>query len=147
MTVTTRSICIMPRALARPASALLLAATALLAAGCATTADAPDQQVSRLANQRWGYLIDGQWQKAYDMLTPGYRNLHDLREYQSQFKGAVQWRRAEVAQATCEAEKCDVRIELTVASPFARGKGDTISTFFTETWLKEDGRWYYYEKP
>lgn len=138
---------IISRALAKSSCALALVAAALLAAGCATTEGAADQQVSKLANQRWGYLIEGQWQKAYDMLTPGYRNLHDLREFQSQFKGAVQWRRAEVAQASCEAEKCDVRIELTVASPFGRGKGDTISTFFTETWLKEGGRWYYYEKP
>lgn len=135
------------RALAKSSCGLALVATALLVAGCATTVGAADQQVSKLANQRWGHLIEGQWQKAYDMLTPGYRNLHDLREFQSQFKGAVQWRRAEVAQATCEAEKCDVRIELTVASPFGRGKGDTITTFFTETWLKEGGRWYYYEKP
>lgn len=136
--------------LARRTSMLVLAAAMAALAGCATTAtttSAPEQQVSQLASQRWGHLIDGQWQKAYDMLTPAYRSLHDLREYQSQFKGAVQWRRAEVANTTCEAEKCEVRIELTVASPFGRGKGDTISTFFTETWLNEGGRWYYYEKP
>lgn len=132
---------------ARRTGAVALVAAVAALSGCATTATPPEQQTSQLASQRWGYLIDGQWQKAYDMLTPAYRNLHDLREYQSQFKGAVQWKRAEVANATCEAEKCEVRIELTVASPFGRGKGDTISTFFTETWLNEGGRWYYYEKP
>lgn len=133
--------------LARHTGAVALVAAMVALSGCATTVMTPEQQTSQLASQRWGYLIDGRWQKAYDMLTPAYRNLHDLREYQSQFKGAVQWRRAEVASTTCEAEKCEVRIELTVASPFGRGKGDTISTFFTETWLNEGGRWYYYEKP
>ncbi|PVY91776.1 hypothetical protein C8C95_2634 [Acidovorax sp. 99] len=133
--------------LARHTGAAVLVVAMVALSGCATTAMTPEQQTSQLASQRWGYLIDGQWQKAYDMLTPAYRSLHDLREYQSQFKGAVQWKRAEVASTTCEAEKCEVRIELTVASPFGRGKGDTISTFFTETWLNEGGRWYYYEKP
>ncbi|MFY3382638.1 hypothetical protein [Paracidovorax sp. MALMAid1276] len=132
----------------RPRAAAATAAlAAMLLAGCATTAATPEAQVTQLANQRWVHLVAGDWAKAYAMLTPSYRKLHDVKDYQSQFKGAVQWRKAEVASATCEAEKCDVRVELTVTSPFGRGKGDTISTFFNETWLKEDGRWYYYEKP
>lgn len=134
----------------RAALAAVLAAAALAATGCASmggTGATPEAQVAQLANQRWAHLIAGDWQKAYNMLTPGYRNLHDLREYQAQFKGAVNWKKAEVASTTCEPEKCEVRIELTVVSPFARGKGDTISTFFNETWLKEGDRWYYYEKP
>jgi hypothetical protein len=134
----------------RLALAVVLAAAALASTGCASMGGAgatPEAQVAQLADQRWGHLIAGDWQKAYNMLTPGYRNLHDLREYQGQFKGAVQWKKAEVATTTCEPEKCEVRIELTVASPFGRGKADTISTFFNETWLKEGDRWYYYEKP
>ncbi len=131
----------------RGAVMVAIAAATLALAGCASTLNTPEAQVAQLANQRWGHLIAGDWQKAYDMLTPGYRNLHDVREYQAQFKGAVQWKKAEVASTTCEPEKCEVRIGLTVASPFGRGKGDTISTFFNETWLKEGDRWYYYEKP
>lgn len=125
-----------------------MAATALMAlAGCAVTTATPEQQVTALANQRWQHLVGGEWQKAYNMLTPAYRQLHDLRQYQSGFSGAVQWRRAEVATVACEPERCEARIELTVASPFPRRPGETISTFFTETWLREEGRWYYYEKP
>lgn len=123
------------------------AAALVVLAGCATAPAAPEQQVAGLAGQRWQHLIGGEWQKAYDMLSPAYRQLHDLRQYQSGFSGAVQWRRADVASVACEPERCEVRIELTVASPFARRPGETISTFFTETWLQEEGRWYYYEKP
>lgn len=138
-------------ALRRLVLASAVAAAALAGAGCASTgtaaSQAPEAHVAQLANQRWSHLIAGEWKKAYDMITPGYRSLHDLREYQSQFKGAVHWKKAEVATTACESDKCEVRIKLTVASPFGRGKADTISTFFNETWLKEGGRWYYYEKP
>lgn len=125
-----------------------MAATVVMAlAGCAATTATPEQQVATLAHQRWQHLVGGEWQKAYNMLTPAYRQLHDLRHYQSGFSGAVQWKRAEVATVACEPERCEARIELTTASPFARRPGETISTFFTETWLLEEGRWYYHEKP
>lgn len=139
--------------LRRPAMPKLLAALAVAAsaalAGCAATSltDSPEQTVTQLAQQRWSHLIDGRWADAYAMLTPAYRALHPLREYQAGFKGAVGWKRANVTAVTCEPEKCDVRMELVVTNPMARRADDTLSTNFSETWLKEDGRWYHYEKP
>ena len=122
-------------------------AASLVLAGCAATNATPEQVVAQRASERWVHNINGDWKSSYEMLTPAYRQLHSQREYQSQFKGAVNWVRAEVANVTCEPEKCEVRMALTVTSPLARGKGDTITTFFNETWLNEGGRWYYYEKP
>ena len=127
-----------------------LVAVALLAlSGCASTTPAgtPEQVVAQLAQQRWAHLIDGNWASAYAMLTPAYRALHTQRDYQSSFKGAVTWRSTKVTATTCEPEKCEVRMELTISNPMARRADDTITTNFTETWLQDGGRWYHYEKP
>jgi hypothetical protein len=130
-----------------------VAAAALLAlAGCATApggapTGAPEQVVAQLAQQRWAHLIDGRWAEAYAMLTPGYRSLHTQREYQNGFKGASTWRSVKVNAVSCEPERCEVGIELTVANPLARRGNNTFSTNFTETWLQEGSHWYHYEKP
>lgn len=136
-----------PAAVRQTSRCAAVLAAVLALAGCATAVATPEEQVTRLAQERWAHKINGDWKSAYAMLTPAYRQLHDQREYQSQFKGGVNWLRAEVASTTCEPQKCEVRIGLTVTSPLARGKVDTITTFFNETWLNEGGRWYYYEKP
>lgn len=136
------------RAASRHATGFAVAALLALS-GCASNSPAgmPEQVVAQLAQQRWAHLLDGNWADAYAMLTPAYRALHTQREYQGGFKGAVQWRSAKVVATTCEAETCEVRVELTVQNPMARRADDTFSTNFTETWLKDDGRWYHYEKP
>lgn len=136
------------RAASKQAAGLAVAALLALG-GCASNAPAgsPEQVVSQLAQQRWVHLLDGRWAEAYAMLTPAYRALHTQREYQSGFKGAVQWRGAKVIEATCEVDKCEVRVELTVQNPMARRADDTFSTNFTETWLQDGGGWYHYEKP
>lgn len=125
-------------------------ALAMLAlSGCASTTPTgtPEQVVAQLAQQRWAHLIDGNWASAYAMLTPAYRALHTQREYQSSFKGAVTWKSTKVLSTTCEPERCEVRMELTISNPMARRADDTLSTNFTETWLQDGGRWYHYEKP
>lgn len=136
-----------PAAVRQTSRCAAVLAAVLALAGCATAVATPEEQVTRLAQERWAHKINGDWKSAYEMLTPAYRQLHSQREYQAQFKGAVNWQRAEVASTSCEPQKCEVRIALTVTSPLARGKGDTIHTFFNETWLNEGGHWYYYEKP
>ncbi|GAA4418993.1 hypothetical protein [Acidovorax lacteus] len=136
------------RALSGSVRWLAAAAVLAAAAGCATTSANPEEHVTRLAEQRWAHLIDGRWQQAYDMLTPAYRKLHDLAEYRGTFKGGgVQWKGAKVVRSECEADKCELRLEITVLNPLGRRPGDTISTHVTEQWLKEGARWYYYEKP
>ena len=52
-----------------------------------------------------------------------------------------------VINTTCEPEKCEVRMELTINNPMVRRADDTLTTNFSETWLQEGGRWYHYEKP
>lgn len=126
------------------------ACLAVLLAGCGVAtvpqAASPEQEVARLAQVRWGHLLAHDWAKAYDMLAPGYRKLHPLSEYEASFKGGLLWVGAKVATAVCEPESCDVRVEIQIKNPQARRENDTITTYISEKWLYEDGRWYHYEK-
>lgn len=121
---------------------------ALVLQGCATAPPAlPEKVITQLANQRWQHKLDGDWDKAYAMLTPAYRALRTRADYQKQFSGAAAWKNAEVVSAACEPEACKLRVTLTLATPLARRPGDTLSTTFDETWLRQGGSWYYYEQP
>lgn len=123
-------------------------ALALLGAGCATVSNLPpEQEVTQLANQRWAMLVQGDWSSAYKQLVPSYREVRDLRQYRNGFAGSVRWVRGEVVSAQCEVDKCQLRVKLTTEVPLARRPGDTLDTYFDETWLNVAGRWYYYQAP
>jgi len=127
---------------------VILAAVVWGLSGCATQATVPvEQAVQQRAELRWRNLMTKNWSGAYELLAPSYRKIHDLEHYRSSFRGDAKWLGSKVLSVACEAEKCTVRVELTVSMPFARKAGDTLSTVFDEVWLAEAGGWYYYEKP
>ncbi|MCB1634998.1 MAG: hypothetical protein KDI37_12515 [Xanthomonadales bacterium] len=131
-------------------------------AGCATTgpnegrtgstvttpmapADASKVVMER-AQSRWQALIDHRFADAYGYLTPGYRELVGSDEYQGTMGSRpVKWEHAEVSEAKCEGEICDVKVmmrySLTMPQP---GVGRVGSfTIIDERWLVVDGQWYY----
>lgn len=117
-------------------------------AGCASLEKGPPEQVvTKLANERWKFLVAEDWNKAYELLVPSYRSLHSLNEYRNSFARSVRWVGGEVVAANCEAVKCTLRVQITTLLPLARRPGETISTNVDETWLLEDGKWYYYQAP
>jgi len=132
------------------AVAAATAASLLLLSGCASLGSTPEDQVKALANQRWQYLIAGDFDKAYEMATPSYRQLRDVRYYRNK-RGVtpVKWLAAEVIKAECvpakEPTKCTVRIKLD-SKPLVRTKFDgVLSTGMNETWVYENGRWWMFE--
>ncbi|NZA01491.1 hypothetical protein H0I39_06435 [Ottowia beijingensis] len=67
------------------------------------------------------------------------------KDYRKRFNSAGQWRGAQIHQATCEAERCTVRIRLTtrvIVPPFA---GQDIVGAIDEQWVREDGQWWFYQ--
>lgn len=133
------------------APALATAALALaLLGGCASLGGKAEDQVKALANQRWQHLIAGDFDKAYEMATPSYRQLRDVRYYRNKRTlTPVKWLAAEVVNVSCEpaeaATKCSVRIKLD-SKPLVRTKFDGIlSAGIDETWVYENGRWWMFE--
>lgn len=146
-----------------PVHRYLVVAVALatgLLAGCAgnpqpgSSAAAPAPQaasaqdtVGMRAQQRVDLLVASQFDKAYNYLLPSYRALNSLESYRNQFGGGAKWVNPRVGKVQCESEaRCTVTVDLgvlVVAPGF--GTRPIPSTMF-ETWLKEDGQWWYYQK-
>jgi hypothetical protein len=121
---------------------------ALMLSACASLDGAtPEEQVSLRATERWQALIKGEFIRAYSYTTPGYRAMVTADGYRSRFGGAVIWLGAEVIAVNCpEAKKCEARLRLDYKPTLSRQKAASISTHFDETWLFEDGQWWFFQK-
>jgi hypothetical protein len=135
------------RPIGRRAWAAALAATLLLG-GCASLSGAtPEEQVTRLAQKRWDALIQRNFDAAYDLAQPGFRAVVSREAYKKRFGDALQWKSVQIHDTTCEAERCTVRIRLTSINHvpgFARSIPE-ITGYFDETWIRDDGSWWFYE--
>lgn len=131
--------------------ALLGAATVLVGiGGCASLVSGPEEKVKALATQRWQYLVEGDFDKAYEMATPGFRKVRNLRDYRVRKSAVpVKWMQAEVLRVVCTPlevpTKCVVRIKLDSKPVVPTGFTGVLSSGIDETWLFEDGRWWMFE--
>lgn len=131
-------------------TAALVLATGLLA-GCANTFTpatpaAAEVVVGQRAQQRVDFLAGGKYDLAYEYLAPSYRALNSTENYRGQFGNGARWIEPQVAQVECATEeRCVVTVKLKV-SVVARGFSKPIDSTLTETWLKEDGKWWYYQR-
>ena len=141
----------------RLTAAVLLAAGLL--AGCATPsagvgmasavampAKAEDAVRAR-AQQRWDWLMAGKFDDAYTYTTPSYRALNTAQDYRNRFSSGAKWVDPKVDSVTCESgERCRVKIVLGIQVP-ARGFTKPTRSVIIETWLPEDGQWWFYQAP
>lgn len=139
-------------------AAVLLAAGLL--AGCAapgagsSSAAAPaasttkvENAVSVRAQQRWDWLMAGKFDDAYTYTTPSYRALNTAQDYRNRFSSGAKWVDPKVDSVTCESgERCRVKIVLGIQVA-ARGFTKPTRSVIIETWLPEDGQWWFYQAP
>ena len=115
---------------------------ALSLAACATVGTAPQDQVRQRANERWKALVAGEFSKAYNYSTAGYRAVVKPDDYRGRIGSAVKWVDADVVNVKCEDKtKCTatVRIEY---KPILGGSVDgNFDTHVDEVWLYEEGNW------
>ncbi|WP_157462924.1 hypothetical protein [Curvibacter gracilis] len=117
------------------------AVSALLLAGCASMqTQTPEQIVEARANQRWQYLIEGDIQKAYDMLTDSYRRVTPYERYRGRMANGG-WIKAKAISVACADEVCAVRISLEAKPPLGARYGGNINTGLDESWVLEEGQW------
>ena len=133
-------------------------ALGLLLGGCASESKRPDESapaadqarkisvVEKRSQERWGYLINRQAEKAYDYLSPGYRATKTREAYASEMNNRpVHWTKVYPYGESCE--KPDVciltlQIDANTAMPGV-GKNVPVTGFVGETWIKTGGKWYY----
>ncbi|MDL2339413.1 MAG: hypothetical protein QFE16_16380 [Pseudomonadota bacterium] len=128
---------------------VLLLATMVVAliGGCANLNSAsPEDTVRERAKQRWIALLSGDTRKAYEFTTPSFRSVSGFDAYKAKFGSTVNLLAAEVVSVTCEAEKCATVVRVDARPLLGAHFGNTISTHVDETWLLEDGRWWFFQK-
>lgn len=133
--------------LSRLLSCVLLAG---LMAGCASGglrgASTPDA-IDALSVQRWEYLIARQADKAYDLLSPGYRATRTREGYAASMNSRpIAWKKVTFVRKECETDSCTVflLVDHTIRLPgLGVGKAQEAFAPIRETWIRSEGRWYY----
>jgi len=106
----------------------------------------PEEAVRQRAQARWDALLAGQWSKAYSYMAPSYRALIPENRYSNQFGGGAAWVGAEVTKVTCADDRCTVRMKVDYRLIAGGRSGEVADTYFDETWIREEGQWWMFQK-
>lgn len=101
------------------------------------TADA-NSEVRALAQGRWDALVRGDVTAAYGYLSPASRASVPLLQYQQNIRVGF-WKRAVVETVSCEPEVCKVGVTITYDYRDVKG----VETTLNESWVSEDGKWWF----
>ncbi len=128
----------------RNALLLTLGACTVFVTGCVDKSS-PDM-IDKRSVERWNYLIAHEAEKAYDYLTPGYRQTKTREAYASEMNDRpVAWKSAVFEKKECDGDRCkvDVSIDYSMPIPGAAGRRSEAKSIQHETWIRLDGQWYY----
>ena len=122
-------------------------AAALALAGCAaTTVRNEDSGVIReRAVQRWEFLIAHKADKAYDLLSPGYRETKTREKYTDEMNArGIRWSKVSFGSQDCAADTCKVHLQVDYSLKMG-GPAGTVKSMapLVETWVQVKGKWYY----
>jgi hypothetical protein len=123
---------------------LVIIGALLLVSACATST-LKTSIIEERATTRWEKLLSGDFDGAYEYLSPGFRSSVSSIQYQrSILLKRVRWTDAEFKRSECTETSCDVMILLSFnvsgALPGVKsydGKKDIV-----EKWVLVDGMWY-----
>ncbi|QIL70224.1 hypothetical protein G7048_07570 [Diaphorobacter sp. HDW4B] len=119
--------------------------------GCASVSTrSPEEIVAERATERWAGLIKGDFAKAYQYNTPGYKGMVSQQRFQESRGRDGRVSDASAYKVTCETkDKCIARMKLTAFAPMISGSGKgamEVMTYVDETWLLEEGQWWHFER-
>ena len=127
------------------AGAMIMAALSLTA--CATMdSGTPEQIVTKRAQAYWDARLKGDASTAYGLTNDAFRQAVDEDKFKRGHMATFAVG-AEVQKVECDAQKCDVGINLKVNPPLPGKKIGTIDMYSKQTWLLEDGQWKLYLEP
>lgn len=118
-----------------------------LIVGCAALSPvSPEEAVRERAQARWNALIAGEWSKAYRYMAPSYRALVEEKRYANQFGSGAAWVGAEVVKVACSDDRCAATLKVRFRPMIGGRPGEVIDTHLDETWIREDGQWWMFQK-
>ena len=118
----------------------------LMLAGCMTGVKDQDNSVIRTrAVERWDFLIAHKAEKAWDYLSPGYRETKPRDAYAKEMNGrGIRWSRVHFGSQQCDADVCKVRLSVDYAVTLGGPAGKVESMgLVAENWVKVKGQWYF----
>jgi hypothetical protein len=126
---------------------VLLGCLAALLGACATLTGTPEEIVTKRANARWEALIAKRWEDAYSYMAPSFRAVVPANRFAARFSGTVTWVSGEVRVVTCKDENsCAATVRILFRPAMRKAVGEPLETNYDETWVREDGEWWFYEK-
>lgn len=124
----------------------LLAASGALAllAGCAALSPkTPEQIVAERAEARWNALIKRDYAAGHAYYQPAFRATFKPEEVIDADGGPPRAYGVRVHHVSCQPERCRVRMVFQVKAPISRRESWDIETVRDETWVRQDGQWWY----
>lgn len=115
---------------------------------CAAAPEKKDEDnsvIKERAVARWNLLIAHKADKAYDYLSPGYRDTISREKYAGEMdERGVKWEKVDYASQECQPATCKVRL-LVEYKVQLKGSVGTVKSMgpLVETWIKTDGKWYF----
>jgi len=107
-------------------------------------AQAPQDLVKARAEQRWQAMVAGEYEKAYEFLSPGFRSRVSAKEFRGRFEGRTEWTGADIQGVECEDDLCVAtvvaRFRFLGAHPFPPYDGETAEK---ENWIRSEGQWWH----
>lgn len=109
-------------------------------------AETSEEAVTRRANERWKYLVDTDYAKAYEYFSPGGRATLSLKSFRKSMSNRVlEWTGGKVNSAACEETICRVKIDLTyLYQGYVEAmQGQESTSVIDENWVLSEGEWWY----
>lgn len=130
---------------------MVSALIALLLGACASVSPGKGKDTRPAAERaadRAGFFVAGQFDKAWEFTTPGYRATVPQKNYVEKSEvWPIKWLDASVVDSDCVADAmtCEVAIyvEFQTQIPMPHVGRLTMNHKLTETWLKIDDVWYF----
>jgi len=105
--------------------------------------------VEKRVAAKWDALIRRDFAAAYEFTSPAYRKVSSLDAFKHSFgNGRVVWRRVEVVSVEFEDDKAatvGIKIHILYYAPQSQQPVD-MATHDQESWVYEDGQWWYVVK-
>ena len=106
-----------------------------------------EERVAKRVLERMDALIDMDWKRAYQYLSPATKKVLSYRVFANRMGvSAIVRDEASIRSIECEEEVCDVRVNLTytyVGGVIDAMQGKQMHSVVEEKWIFADGDWWY----
>ena len=127
---------------------IVLLLASLLFASCSAVSTSESQVPSR-SQARWDALLEGDYETAYEYLSPGYRSSVSRVDYEVEWRiRRVNYESAQYKSHDCDEYACTVKIfvAFNVSQPIPGVPVFKSTRMLEETWVQADGAWWFVPK-